>query len=244
MLKTDDIRGDLHVHTTASDGHNTIDEMIRDAIKRGYKYLGISDHSKSQIQAHGLDEKRMREHARAIRRSAERYPKMLVLVGVEVDIFKDGSLDFGDELLAELDFVVASPHSALSMKGADATKRFIKAIERPTVHCIGHASGRLINSRPGMELDIDAIAQAAAANNVALEINASPYRLDLRDTHVRLAISAGAKLIISTDAHSCDEMDTMRYGVITARRGWATKHDVINTLDADRLLAWLRQKRR
>jgi DNA polymerase (family X) len=239
LIDPANIRGDLHMHTTASDGANSIEEMIRACRDRGYKYLAITDHSKSQVQARGLDEKRLAAHIAAIRKAAATFPDMLVLTGIEVDVFKDGTLDFEADVLAELDFVTASPHSALAQDRAGATKRLIRAIEHPHVRCIGHASGRLINMRPGMEIDIEKIAAAAAANDVAMEINSHPMRLDLRDTHVRAAIEAGAKLAINTDAHSCEQLDMMQYGVSTARRGWATAGDVVNTFTPARLMKWL-----
>ncbi|HAU37872.1 MAG TPA: DNA polymerase/3'-5' exonuclease PolX [Phycisphaerales bacterium] len=244
LLEDGDLRGDLHMHTTASDGHNSIDEMIDACRAKGYKYLAICDHSKSQVQAHGLDEKRLAAHVEAIRKSARRHKDILVLTGVEVDIFKDGSLDFSDDVLAGLDFVTASAHSALAMSGPEATKRLIRAAEHPCVHCIGHPTGRMINSRPGMEIDVAELARAAAANGVALEINAHPVRLDLRDVHVRAAVEAGAKLVINTDAHSTDQLDLMGYGVTTARRGWARKGDVLNTLTPAQLRKWLGTKRK
>ncbi|MHC4295021.1 MAG: PHP domain-containing protein, partial [Planctomycetota bacterium] len=242
LIELKDIRGDLHVHTNASDGHNTIGEMIEAAQARGYKYLAICDHSKSQIQANGLDEKRLAGHVEAIRAAAKEYKDIVVLAGCEVDIFKDGSLDFAADVLGELDFVTASAHSALSQGRSDATARTIRAIETPGVHCIGHPSGRLINKRAGMELDIDEIAAAAAANDVALEINAHYWRLDLRDVHVRAAIAAGAKMLINTDAHDISDLDMMLYGVTTARRGWATPADVINTWSSAKLRKWLQRK--
>jgi DNA polymerase (family 10) len=245
-VELDDIRGDLHMHTTASDGLNTIEEMIQACRACGYAYMVIADHSKSQIQARGLDAKRLARHVRAIQKAAKvfnRQKDIWVMTGIEVDIFKDGSLDFPPDVLAELDFVTASPHSALSLDAAAATRRLIRAIEQPHVHCIGHPSGRLINARAGMELDIQAIAEAAAANRVALEINADPHRLDLRDVHVRSAIQAGAKLVINTDSHSVASLDLMCYGVITARRGWATAKDVLNTYSPLELKKWLAAKK-
>jgi len=236
-----DVRGDLHMHTTASDGRNTIEQMIQACRDRKYKYMCISEHSKSQIQANGLDEKRLAAHAEAVRKAARKFRDIRVFLGIEVDIFKDGSLDFEADVLADLDFVTASPHTALSMGRKDATRRIIQAIEHPQVHCIGHPSGRLINGRPGMDIDIDEIAAAAASNGVALEINAHPMRLDLRDVHVRAAIKAGAKLVINTDAHSIADLDLIRYGVITARRGWAGPQDVINTYPAAKLQKWLKR---
>jgi len=239
LIELGQIRGDLHVHSTASDGLNTVAEMIDACRARGYKYVAFCDHSKSQIQANGLDERRLAEHAAAIRKAAGKYKDILVLAGVEVDIFKDGSLDFEADVLAELDFVTASAHSALSTGRDETTRRLVRAIESPHVRCIGHPSGRIINARPGMELDIEPVARAAAANDVALEINAHWMRLDLRDTHVRAALDVGAKIIINTDAHSIADLDNMRYGVITARRGWATADHVVNTWSPGKLHAWL-----
>jgi len=242
LLELADIRGDLHMHTTASDGRNTIEEMIEACRNRGYEYMCISEHSRGQVQANGLDARRLAAHAEAIRTAAEKYKDITVLVGCEVDIFKDGRLDFGASVLGELDFVTASAHSALSLGRAEATARLVRAIEHPHVHCIGHPSGRLINKRPGMEIDIELIARAAAANDVALEINAHYWRLDLRDVHVRAAVAAGAKVIISTDAHGIDDLDMMKYGVITARRGWARAGDVVNTYSLARLSKWISRK--
>ena len=240
LIELGDIRGDLHVHSTDSDGLNTIEEMIAACRDRGYAYVAFCDHSKSQVQAHGLDEQRLAEQAAAIRKAARKYDDIVVLAGIEVDIFKDGSLDFEADVLKELDWVTASAHSALSLGRKEATRRLIRAIEHPQVNCIGHPSGRIIHGRPGMELDIEAIAKAAAKNGVVLEINAHYMRLDLRDTHVRAAIEAGAKICINTDAHSIADLDMMRYGVVVARRGWASRDDVLNTWPPDRLRAWLR----
>ncbi len=245
LVALEDIRGDLHMHTTASDGANTVEEMIEACRAMGYQYMAITDHSKSQIQAHGLDADRLAEHVAAIRAAAGKYKDITVLAGIEVDVLKTGRLDFPDEVLAELDFVTASPHSALSQGGADATRRLIKAIENPYVHVIGHPSGRLINQRAGMDIDVVKLAEAAAANNTALEINAHPWRLDLRDVHVRAAVEAGAKLLICTDAHSAGpggDLSLMRFGVATARRGWASKADVINTYTPAALSKWLKKR--
>ncbi|MHC4716698.1 MAG: DNA polymerase/3'-5' exonuclease PolX, partial [Planctomycetota bacterium] len=242
LITVDDIRGDLHMHTTASDGHNTIEEMIQACRARRYKYMAVTEHSKGQIQANGLDEARLAKHCRAIRAAAKKYKDILVLTGIEVDILKDGRLDFADDVLAGLDFVTASPHGALAQKRDEATRRLIKAIENPHVDVIGHPSGRLIGRRAGMELDIAKIAAAAAANDTALEINAHPMRLDLRDVHIRAAVEAGAKLLICTDAHDAapdGHLSMMPYGVHTARRGWARAADVINTWPPAKLKKWL-----
>ncbi|KKK92243.1 hypothetical protein LCGC14_2704880, partial [marine sediment metagenome] len=204
LLSVEDIRGDLHMHTTASDGRNSIEEMIQACRAMGYAYMAITEHSRSQAQANGLDEDRLARHVRAIRAAGRKHKDILVLAGIEVDILADGRLDFPDEVLAELDFVTASPHTALGQKRDQATRRLLKAVENPHVDVIGHPTGRLIGRRPGVEIDIDALARAAAANGTALEINAHPLRLDLRDVHVRAAIRAGAKLLICTDAHEAD----------------------------------------
>jgi len=244
LVTLDDIRGDLHMHTVASDGHNSIEEMIEACRARGYQYMAVTDHSKSQVQANGLSERRLAEHCEAIRKAAKKYKDIVVMTGIEVDILKDGRLDFADDVLAELDFVTASPHSALSQKRDAATARLIKAIENPHVDVIGHPSGRLIGQRAGMELDIARIAAAAAANDTALEVNAHPMRLDLRDVHVRAAVEAGAKLLICTDAHDAapdGHLSLMPYGVHTARRGWARAADVVNTWPPAKLKKWLRR---
>ena len=242
-VRFEDIRADLHMHTTWSDGDRSVDEMVRACRERGYTCMAVCDHSKSEVQANGLDENRLARQVKEVRAVAKKHEDITVLAGVEVDIFKDGRLDFADDVLAALDFVTASAHSALTMGGKEATQRLVKAIENPYVNCIGHPSGRVIGARPGMELDIEPIARAAAANNVALEINAHHMRLDLRDTHVRAAIEAGAKILINTDAHTIDDLDMMRYGVMTARRGWATAENVINTWAARRIRQWLAETR-
>jgi DNA polymerase (family 10) len=243
LLEASDIRADLHTHTVASDGLNTIDEMIDAARARGYKALCISDHSKGQPQANGLDERRLAEHIGEIRAAAARHKDMLVLAGAEVDILKDGTLDYADDVLARLDVVVASCHSQLKMNRRESTDRLLRAMDNPHVNIIGHPSGRLVNGRSGMDIDVEALARAASQRGVALEINADPARLDLRDVHVRAAVAAGAKLAINSDAHSIGGLALMRYGVLVARRGWATAADVINTLPPRELEAFLRRRR-
>lgn len=239
LVELSDIRGDLHMHTVASDGVNTIDEMILACVEKGYEYMAICDHSKVQTLAGGLDEKAILAHAAEIRKAAQANKGIRVLAGVEVDILKDGTLDFDTGVLSELDFVIASAHLSLTMEPDQATRRIIKAIETPHVRCIGHPTGRTINGRPGMNIDIDAVSKAAADNNVALEINSQQMRLDLRDLHARTAIANGAKLIISTDAHNTQSLDYIKMGVITARRGWAKASDVLNTLPQADFMHWL-----
>jgi DNA polymerase (family 10) len=239
LLERSDIRGDLHVHTSASDGRDGIDAMIAAARARGYEYLAITDHSRSQVQAGGLSEERLLAHVAAIRGAAQRHAGITVLAGCEVDIHKDGTLDYRDEVLAQLDVVVASPHSSLASAGPEATARLVRATENPHVDVIGHPTGRIVLGRQGMEIDVDELARAAARNGVALEIDAEPSRLDLRDQHVRAALAAGAKLAINSDAHGADGYDVMPFGVTTARRGWATRDDVVNAWPLEALRAFL-----
>jgi len=244
LLSVDDIRGDLHVHTTASDGHCAIEQMAAAAIERGYKFLCITDHSGSSTIANGLDEKRMRKQIRDVRRVAEKTPKLTLWVGAEVDILNDGRLDYPDELLAELDFVVASIHFGMGQDQAANTQRTLAAIRNPYVNVIGHPTGRLLGKRDAMPLDIEAVAAEAARTGTALEINASNYRLDLKDQHCRLARDAGAVISINTDAHDTAQLDEMRFGVLTARRGWLRKQDVLNTWTARKIQSFVAAKRR
>ena len=205
----------------------------------------MTDHSKGQAQANGLSAERLIKHIAAVRAVAEKLKGTIrVLAGSEVDILSDGRLDYPDELLAELDLVVASPHAALSQDPATATKRLIRAIENPYVSIVGHPTGRLIARREGLSPDIDDVCRAAAARGVALEINASYYRLDLRDTHARAAVyDHGCKLSINTDAHGPGDGDNLRFGVMTARRAGVRAEDVVNCLDAAGLAAWLKSTR-
>lgn len=240
LIETDDILADLHTHTTASDGSLSIEDMALAAIDRGLKVLAITDHSKSQVQANGLSADRLLEHVAEIRKVAKKLKnKITLLAGSEVDILSDGTLDYPDDILQQLDVVVASPHAALSQSPKQATERLLKAIEHPRVHIIGHPTGRLINRREGLSPDITKLIEAAKAHRVALEINANHYRLDLRDTHAALAVEAGVPLAINTDAHADTDFHQLRYGVLTARRAAATPNDVINAWPTQKLLDWL-----
>ncbi|MBT5382789.1 MAG: DNA polymerase/3'-5' exonuclease PolX [Phycisphaerae bacterium] len=239
LLTLDDICSDLHSHTTASDGHLSIADMAAEAMRLGYHTLAITDHSRSSVQANGLSEERLLEHIEAIHAVDAAMPGIRLLAGSEVDIHADGRLDYDDTTLAKLDLVVASPHAALKQSPEDATTRLIAAVSNPHVHVLGHPTGRMIGRRPGLEPDMHAVAEAAAANNTALEINANPQRLDLRDRHVRIAIAAGALISINTDAHAAEHFSFMRYGVLTGRRGSLRADQCINAWDADRLLKWL-----
>jgi DNA polymerase (family 10) len=234
------LRGDLHTHTGWSDGNNTIAEMVAAAAERGYEYHVVSDHATGpgMVGGVGLDDDRLREQMDAVAAAAAD-TEIPVLHGVETNIDAEGGLSTDDDLLAELDVVVASPHAALDQDRETATDRIVAAVEHPSVDVLGHPTGRILNRRPGLPLDYERIAEAAAASDTALEINASPYRLDLSGEATKFAVEAGAQIAIDTDAHSPAELDHARYGIHTARRGWATEADVLNTRDVDGLRAFL-----
>lgn len=243
LLKLEDIRGDVHMHTTASDGRNSIEEMISAAKALGYEYICITDHSQSSPIANGLSPDRLRRHIQAVRSAGKKARGITVWAGAEVDILGDGTLDYDDSVLAELDLVVASIHAG---QGKDAEKnaaRTIAAIRNPYVNIIAHPTGRLIGRRDAMALDIEAVARAAAETGTALEINASTYRLDLKDQHVRLARSLGAMVCIDCDAHSTSQLGQMRFGVMTARRAGLTGSDVLNACSAADVTKFVEKKR-
>lgn len=243
MVTVEDIRGDLHVHTVASDGRCTIEEMAAAAKERGYEYIAICDHSKSSTIANGLSIERMVEHMANIRAVAKKTKGIAILVGCECDILANGSLDYPDEMLAQCDWVVASIHSALGSTKHSPTERTLAAIENPYVSMIGHPTGRLLNKRAAMELDMAAVVGAAANNGTILEINASWQRLDLKDIHVHMALDHGVMLGINTDAHHTEQLAQMRFGVLTARRGGATKDDIVNCLSLAALRKRIQHKR-
>ena len=238
-----DVRGDLHTHTTASDGNAGIEQMAEAAAALGYEYLAITDHSKSQVIANGLTVERLLKHVKEIHKAGERLKGIKLLAGCEVDILADGRLDFEDKVLAELDIVVASPHVALKQDAAKATDRLLRAIENRYVNVIGHPTGRLINRREGLPLDIGKIVSAAAASGTALEINAGYPRLDLSDIHARAAIAAGCMLSIDTDSHSIEELPSITFGIDVARRAWVEPSQVINCLPFAQLRQFLERKR-
>lgn len=239
LIKDSDIRAELHAHTTASDGHLTIEELAEAAKAAGRKILAITDHSRSSPQANGLDVDRLKQHIEDVREADQAIKGITLLTGSEVDIHADGSLDYEDDILAMLDVVVASPHASLRQDPATATKRLCAAARHPLVSVLGHPTGRLILERKGLEPDIDALIAAAIEGNTALEINANPYRLDLRDIHVRAAVEAGALLAINCDVHKADQFEFIRYGIATARRGWLRAQSCVNTWTPKKLLAWL-----
>ena len=242
LLAREDIRGDLQMHTTASDGRNSIEEMAEAARKLGHQYIALTDHSKAVTVANGMDEKRTLEQIKKIHAASERVPEIRLLAGIEVDILKDGRLDLDDEVLAQLDVVVASVHSYMNLDRAAMTDRLLAAIENPHTQIIAHPTGRLLLRRDAFEYDMERVLDAARAHGVAMECNAYPDRLDLRDTYLRMAKDRGVKIVISTDAHSTGNLEFMRYGVQMARRGWLEKKDVLNTLPVEEFLAALRQK--
>jgi DNA polymerase (family 10) len=243
LIQLGDIRGDLHMHTIASDGDCDIPELVEAARALGYEYICITDHSKSSAIANGLSARRLAQQIRQIRKLSATVKGMTIFTGCEVDILANGKMDFEDELLAELDFVVASVHSGMVSPREKVTRRTLKAMDNPYVTCIGHPTGRLIGQREAMDLDMEAVIEHAAQTHTALEVNANPWRLDLKDTHCRMAIEAGVKLVIGTDAHSANGLGLMGFGVATAGRGWATKADVLNTLSAAKVKSRINIKR-
>ncbi len=236
-----DIRGDLQMHTPASDGRNTIEEMGEAARALGYEYIALTDHSQAVTVANGMDEKRTLEQISKIREAQERVSGIRLLAGIEVRYHRRvGTLDLDDEVLAQLDVVVASVHSYMNMERAEMTDRILAAIENPYTQIIAHPTGRLLLRREAFEYDMEKVLDAAAKHGVAMECNAAPERLDLNDIHLRMAKQRGVKIVISTDAHSTRGLQTMKYGVTTARRGWIEKRDVINALPLDAFLGALR----
>jgi DNA polymerase (family 10) len=236
------IRGDLHMHTTETDGRATLEEMAESARARGYQYIAITDHSKALAMANGLDEKRVVAFARQVREINRNGLGIRVFSGIECDILKDGALDLANDALAELDLVIASVHSHMNMEAAEMTGRLLRALECPHVRILGHPTGRLLLHRDPFPFDFDRVAAEAVRRGVWLEINASPERLDLHGALIRGAQAKGARFAISTDAHHPKQLDYMRYGVLTARRGWLGPDDILNTLTADRFAAALQSR--
>jgi DNA polymerase (family X) len=229
LIELGDIRGDLHCHTTASDGHQTVLEMARAAQERGYEYLAITDHSASHGFGNHVTPDELGRQIERVARANAKLDGFTVLAGSEVNILPDGSLDYEDDLLTQLDWVIASAHTSFAMSEAEMTERIVTAIENPRVRAIGHPTGRMLGRREPYAVDMDALIEAAARTGTFLEINANPNRRDLSDVHARAAADAGVKLVIDSDAHRADRLDVMRYGVATARRAWLTADDVANT---------------
>ena len=244
LVELENLRGTFHCHTTASDGHNTLEEMAAAARELGLDYLGIGDHSRSSIQARGLDVAKLRAQGAAIRSLNKEFNgEFRLFSGVECDILRDGSLDFDDETLAELDYVVASVQSAFNLPGAEMTKRVIRAIENPLVTMLAHPTGRLLLRREPYAIDIPAVIEAAAATGTWIEINAAPKRLDLDWRWWPMAKEKGVHCVINPDAHRTERLQDLWFGVGIARKGWLTKRDVVNCLPLDKIEGALKRKR-
>lgn len=242
LVQLDDIRSDLHMHTTWSDGKLSVMDMAKAARERGLDYIVITDHSASLGIANGLSIERLRQQAAEVKEAADALgPDFRVLHGTEMEIRADGSMDYPDDVLEELDFVIASLHTGLSQPREQATQRMLNAINNSHVDMIAHPTGRLLPDRAGADLDMDAIIEAAAANGTILEINANPVRLDLRDVHAKMAIDRGVKIAINTDAHRAGEFELRHFGVATAQRGWATAADIVNTWPLDQFLSYIKR---
>lgn len=243
LVTRGDIRGDLHMHTTWSDGAATLRRMVEASAERGYDYVAITDHSPSTRVVAGLDAARLRAQAAEIAQVQEELPAIRILRGCEVDILPDGSLDLDDETLAQLDLVVASVHSSFDMSGTRMTRRIISAMKNPFVDILGHPTGRKLGRRLPYGVDLEEILRAAAALDVAVEVNASPRRLDLDYRGLRLCGELGVKVVVGSDAHSVAQLDNIRYGIDQARRGWLQADQIVNTGTRGQLLEWLDRRR-
>ena len=234
LISLEDLQGDVHMHTVETDGRNTIEEMAEAAKERGYKYMAITDHSKNLAFANGLDDPRALAHIQKIREASERIGSIKIFAGIEVDILADGDLDLSDDVLAQMDIVIASVHSVFNQEPAKMTDRLLRAIENPNVSVIGHPTGRIQLRREAYAFDMDAVLTAAAKQKVAMELNSYPDRLDLNDVHLRQAKQRGVKIVINTDSHHTSHLEKIRYGVLQARRAWLTKDNVLNTLPTEK----------
>jgi DNA polymerase (family 10) len=244
LVRESDLQGALHVHSTWSDGQNTMREMAEACIAHGYKYLGITDHSRVAAYAGGLNADDLRRQGEEIDHLNEEFAgRLLILKGTECDILKDGALDFPDEVLAELDFVVASIHSNFNLPEKEQTKRMIRAVSNPYVNIIGHPTGRILLSREGYTLDMEAVIDAAIERNVCIEINAHPSRFDMDWRLVKRARDKGMKIPIDSDAHAVAGFNVMRYGIGIARKGWLSADDVLNVMNAEEILKFFKQQR-
>src|SRR5215467_2776661 len=232
LITQADIQGDVHMHTVETDGKCTIEEMAEAARARGYKYMAITDHSKNLAFANGLDDQRAEAHIKKIRAAARKFPGLTIFAGIEVDILAEGELDLSDSVLEQMDLVIASVHSHFNQEPAQMTERLLRAIANPNTSLIGHPTGRMLLRREGFAFDYDKVFTAAAKAGVAMEHNAYPDRLDLRDQHLRRARAKGVNFIVNTDAHHTSHLEKIRYGVLRLRRAWLTRQDVLNTLPA------------
>jgi DNA polymerase (family X) len=245
LIELENLRGTFHCHTTASDGHDSLEQMVAAARELGLQYLGIADHSRSQVQAHGLDAARLKVQVARIREINEQFASenFRVFAGAEVDILRDGSLDFPDELLSELDFVVASVHGTLNLSEAEMTERVVRALHNPFVTMLAHPTGRLLLKRDGYPINIPAVLEAAAATGTWVEINAAPKRLDLDWRWWPLAKEKGVRCVINPDAHRASRLQDLWFGIGVARKGWLTKADVVNCVPLGRIEPELKKKR-
>jgi DNA polymerase (family 10) len=242
LVEESDIRGDLHMHTTETDGRASLEEMAEAGVARGYQYIAITDHSKALAMANGLDEKRVVAFARHVRQRNRDGLAIRIFSGIECDILRDGSMDLADDALAELDLVVGSVHSHMNMEAAEMTARLLRALECPHLRVLGHPTGRILLHREPFPFDFDRVVAEAVRRGVRLEINASPERLDLNAVLARAAKAKGARFTISTDAHHPRQLAQMRYGVLTARRAWLGAGDILNTLPLEGFEAALRAR--
>lgn len=243
LIEQTDIRGDLHMHTSETDGKNTIREMAEAALERGYGYIAITDHSKNLAMTNGLDDARALQHVERIRAvDREMEGRIRIFPGIEVDILADGALDLSDEVLAQMDIVIASVHSHFNQPAEQMTERILRAIENPFVRVLGHPTGRLLLRREPFALDLEAVLRRCSELGVAVEHNAYPERLDLNDRNLRLAKELGCKIVVNTDAHHTSHLEKMHYGICQLRRAWLRAEDVLNTRSAEDLLRQLRPR--
>jgi DNA polymerase (family 10) len=242
LIIESDIKGDLHMHTVETDGRCTIEEMAVAARERGYKYMAITDHSKNLAFANGLDDRRAVEHIRRIRECDKQIDGIRIFAGIEVDILADGALDLSDDVLAQMDIVIASVHSHFNQEPEQMTERLLRALSSHHVHLIGHPTGRILLRRDGYHYDMERVLKAAASNRIAMELNAYPDRLDLCDVHLRMAREHGVRVMINTDSHHTSHMEMMRYGVMQARRAWLMASDVLNTLPLETFASHLKRE--
>jgi len=243
LVELSDIIGDLHMHTTWSDGAQTLEEMVNQARSIGYEYIAITDHSKNLRVANGLDETRLRNQREEIIKLNEKYTDIHIFSGVEMDILSDGTLDFSDDFLKEMDYVIAAIHSSFSQSEEQIMKRLYTALENPYVSLIAHPTGRLIGRRAGYQVNMEKLIERASQTNTALEINANPNRLDISSEWARAAQEAGVKIAINTDAHSYHMLEHMKYGVGVARKGWLQKDTVINTWKKEELIQYFNRNK-